>query len=251
MRLHSAVFSCLHTPVYPRDALNIARDFAFPPSRRRVCSRRRLWIAFNSYGQYPAKYGQGAAGFGGYFGNQSAAWHSCVSPTSRPPLAPPLAHLSPTSALQVRLTARRSAVRSPLRGPRAGAGGTSATISAISRLYLGCICCICDGPEQADVYYHCDQLIKVTVAPPALLAAALRPSSPPRLSPPLRGCTPPSSPSGKPTLRPSGCSSCRRASTLLARCGTPASCGAGCEQRLFTVSACGAGRPASCGAGSG
>ena len=177
--------------------------------------------------------------------------HLSATSTSRPPLAPPLAHLSPTSALQVRLTARRSAVRSPLRGPRAGAGGTSATISAISRLCVGCICCICDGPEQADVYYHCDQLIKVTVAPPALLAAALRPSSPPRLSPPLRGCTPPSSPSGKPTLRPSGCSSCRRASTLLARCGTPASCGAGCEQRLFTVSACGAGRPASCGAGSG
>jgi len=54
-------------------------------------------------------YGQGAAGFGGYFGNQSAAWHSCAS----------------------RHGVRPCALR-----------------------FEG------HGPEQADVYYHCDQLIK-------------------------------------------------------------------------------------------
>ena len=156
MRRHSAVFSCLHTPVYPRDALNTARDFAFPPSRRRVCSRRRLWIAFHSYGQYPAKYGQGAAGFGGYFGNQSAAWHSCVSPTSsattrppldhlsatstsRPPLAPPLGHHSPTSRppLHCRCASRHGVRPCALRFE--GHGPEQAERLLLSRLDLGYI----------------------------------------------------------------------------------------------------------------
>ena len=38
----------------------------------------RLWVAFHEYGQYPARYGGGAAGFTYYFGNQSAAWARCV-----------------------------------------------------------------------------------------------------------------------------------------------------------------------------
>ncbi|KAL1503007.1 hypothetical protein AB1Y20_011076 [Prymnesium parvum] len=37
----------------------------------------RLWIAFHVYGQYPARYGKGVAGFLGYFGNQSAAFGVC------------------------------------------------------------------------------------------------------------------------------------------------------------------------------
>ena len=39
----------------------------------------RLWVAFNTYGQYPARYGGLAQrGFESYFGNQSAAWAACA-----------------------------------------------------------------------------------------------------------------------------------------------------------------------------
>ena len=39
----------------------------------------RLWIAFNMYGQYPARYGKLVErGFEYYFGNQSAAWAACA-----------------------------------------------------------------------------------------------------------------------------------------------------------------------------
>ena len=37
----------------------------------------RLWVAFWNYGQYPAKYGKGSAGFAAYFGNQSQAFQAC------------------------------------------------------------------------------------------------------------------------------------------------------------------------------
>jgi len=37
----------------------------------------RLWVAFWSYGQYPSRYGSSAAGFGYFFGNQSAAFAEC------------------------------------------------------------------------------------------------------------------------------------------------------------------------------
>ena len=40
---------------------------------------RRLWCAYWAYGQYPAKYGAAAAGFGYYFGNQSAAFAGCAA----------------------------------------------------------------------------------------------------------------------------------------------------------------------------
>ena len=43
----------------------------------------RLWIAFWNYGQYPGKYGQSAAGFRYYFGNQSAAFDTCVATEGR------------------------------------------------------------------------------------------------------------------------------------------------------------------------
>jgi N-acetylgalactosamine 4-sulfate 6-O-sulfotransferase len=69
----------------------------------------RLWIAFWSYGQYPAKYGQSVEGFGYYFGNQSAAFHACTQAYGR----------------------RRCALR--------------------FEAY---------GAAEANVYYHCDQLIK-------------------------------------------------------------------------------------------
>ena len=69
----------------------------------------RLWISFWFYGQFPAKYGATNAGFGYYFGNQSAAFASCAA-----------AHGT-----------RRCALRFEAH-----------------------------GPEQAAVYYHCDQLIK-------------------------------------------------------------------------------------------
>ena len=39
----------------------------------------RLWISFWFYGQFPAKYGATNAGFGYYFGNQSAAFASCAA----------------------------------------------------------------------------------------------------------------------------------------------------------------------------
>ena len=69
----------------------------------------RLWISLWFYGQFPAKYGATNAGFGYYFGNQSAAFASCAA-----------AHGT-----------RRCALRFEAH-----------------------------GPEQAAVYYHCDQLIK-------------------------------------------------------------------------------------------
>jgi hypothetical protein len=43
----------------------------------------RLWIAFHTYGQYPARYGRGAAGFAGYFGNQSLAFARCETAHGR------------------------------------------------------------------------------------------------------------------------------------------------------------------------
>jgi hypothetical protein len=43
----------------------------------------RLWIAFWTYGQYPAKYGATPAGFGHYFGNQSSAFERCVASRGR------------------------------------------------------------------------------------------------------------------------------------------------------------------------
>ena len=43
----------------------------------------RLWVAFWSYGQYPAKYGASEEGFTYYFGNQSAAFEQCVHSESR------------------------------------------------------------------------------------------------------------------------------------------------------------------------
>ena len=43
----------------------------------------RLWIAFFTYGQYPARYGGGTDGFRAYFGNQSAAFHTCVQTNGR------------------------------------------------------------------------------------------------------------------------------------------------------------------------
>ena len=43
----------------------------------------RLWTAFWEYGQYPAKYGASHAGFGYYFGNQSASFLACVATDGR------------------------------------------------------------------------------------------------------------------------------------------------------------------------
>ena len=43
----------------------------------------RLWSAFWEYGQYPARYGQSHAGFGYYFGNQSASYLQCVATDGR------------------------------------------------------------------------------------------------------------------------------------------------------------------------
>ena len=38
----------------------------------------RLWVAFNSYGQYPEHYGYGDVGFRAFFGNQSAFFIACA-----------------------------------------------------------------------------------------------------------------------------------------------------------------------------
>lgn len=43
----------------------------------------RLWTAFWEYGQYPARYGNSPAGFGYYFGNQSASYLGCVATDGR------------------------------------------------------------------------------------------------------------------------------------------------------------------------
>lgn len=78
----------------------------------------RLWIAYWNYGQFPAKYGRTAAGFGYYFSNQSLAFDTCAT-RGGPHYA------WPTDA------ARRCALRFEAH-----------------------------GPEEADVYYHADQIIK-------------------------------------------------------------------------------------------
>jgi hypothetical protein len=69
----------------------------------------RLWIAFWKYRQFPDRYGSSGAGFGYYFGNQSAAWHTCTSEYGD---------------------------------------------HACALRFEG------NGPDQAAVFYHCDQLIK-------------------------------------------------------------------------------------------
>ena len=43
----------------------------------------RLWVAFWEYGQYPARYGKSHDGFRYYFGNQSAAFDTCVNTNGR------------------------------------------------------------------------------------------------------------------------------------------------------------------------
>ena len=157
-QLHAAAFNRIqlssHARVPTRCSEHCARLCLPALTSTCVCSRRRLWIAFHSYGQYPAKYGQGAAGFGGYFGNQSAAWHSCVSPTSsattrppldhlsatstsRPPLAPPLGHHSPTSRppLHCRCASRHGVRPCALRFE--GHGPEQAERLLLSRLALG------------------------------------------------------------------------------------------------------------------
>ena len=43
----------------------------------------RLWVAFWTYGQYPARYGASAEGFSYYAGNQTAAYDRCVRTDAR------------------------------------------------------------------------------------------------------------------------------------------------------------------------
>lgn len=64
----------------------IATTYAARPPRVVALLRepaRRLWVAFWTYGQYPAKYGNSADGFLYYFGNQSASFETCVHTDGR------------------------------------------------------------------------------------------------------------------------------------------------------------------------
>lgn len=89
----------------------------------------RLWVAFWSYGQYPARYGHSSDGFAYYFGNQSAAYRRCVQTNQR--------------------GRRKCALR--------------------FEAY---------GAAEAEVYYHCDQLIKgmYAVFLPEWIAALSQPN---------------------------------------------------------------------------
>ena len=43
----------------------------------------RLWVAYWTYGQYPARYGPSEVGFSHYVGNQTAAYRQCVATDGR------------------------------------------------------------------------------------------------------------------------------------------------------------------------
>lgn len=78
----------------------------------------RLWVAYWTYGQYPAKYGDSPTGFGHYVSNQTATFHRCAQ----------------TEYHQGR------------GGPR-GRRRCSLRFEGY-------------GNAEAEVYYHCDQILK-------------------------------------------------------------------------------------------